>query len=157
MIASGRFDCAQIYYNAINPSAAWSRPHRNWKAQDFSGIMAACFRENMGTLSIRVWAGGPLANPARPERLAVITSGTDVDNEVRCAAAVRAALGNAYGTPAQTALRFVLGNYDLSTRVIGVGDLRNLDEAFAAVEQGPLPPEAAERLERLWASDFRVS
>ena len=157
VIASGRFDCAQIYYNAINPSAAWSRPHRNWKAQDFSGIMAACFRENMGTLSIRVWAGGPLANPARPERLAVITSGTDVDNEVRCAAAVRAALGNAYGTPAQTALRFVLGNYDLSTRVIGVGDLRNLDEAFAAVEQGPLPPEAVERLERLWASDFRVS
>ena len=70
---------------------------------------------------------------------------------------MRDALGDDYGTPAQTALRFVLGNYDLSTRVIGVGDLRNLDEAFAAVEQGPLPPEAAERLERLWASDFRVS
>ena len=75
VIESGRFDCAQVYYNAINPSAAWSRPHRNWKAQDFSGIMAACFRENMGTLNIRVWAGGPLANPARPERLAVTHRG----------------------------------------------------------------------------------
>ena len=107
--------------------------------------MAACFRQNMGMLNIRVFAGGPLANPARPERLAVLTSGTDVDNEMRCAAAVRAALGNAYGTPAQTALRFVLGNHDLSTRVIGIGDLRNLDEAFAAVEEGPLPPEAVEQ------------
>ncbi len=157
VIESGRFDCAQVYYNAINPSAAWSRPHRNWRAQDFSGVMAACFRQNMGTLNIRVWAGGPLANPARPARLAVLTAGTDLDNEVRCAAAVRNALGNTYGTPAQTALRFVLGNYDLSTRVIGVGDLRNLDEAFAAVEAGALPPEAIERLERLWATDFRAA
>ena len=67
---------------------------RNWRAQDFSGIMAACFHQNMGILNIRVWAGGPLAKPARPERLFVMTSGTDVDNEMRCAAAVRAALGD---------------------------------------------------------------
>ena len=156
VIESGRFDCAQVYYNAINPSAAWSRAHRNWKVQDFSGVMAACFRMNMGTLNIRAFAGGPLANPARPERLAVLTAGTDLDNEMRCAAAVRATLGNSYGTPAQTALRFVLGNHDLSTRVIGIGDLRNLDEAFAAVAAGPLPAEAVDALERLWATDFRV-
>ena len=155
MINSGRFDCAQIYYNAINPSAAWSRPPRTWKTQDFSGIMAACFRQNMGTLNIRVWAGGPLASPKRPERLTVFTSGTDVDNEVRCAAAVRAMLGDVYGTPAQTALRFVLGNRDMSTRVIGIAELANLDEALRAVEMGPLPSAAITRLEGLWATDFR--
>jgi aryl-alcohol dehydrogenase-like predicted oxidoreductase len=155
VINSGRFDCAQVYYNAINPSAAWSRTPRGWKPQDFTGILKACFRQDMGTLNIRVWAGGPLANPTRPERLAVLTSGTDLDNEVRCAAAVRAALGNGYGTPAQTALRFVLGNRDLTTRVIGVGDIANLDEAIAAVEQGPLPSVAITRLEGLWATDFR--
>jgi aryl-alcohol dehydrogenase-like predicted oxidoreductase len=156
VIESDRFDCAQVYYNAINPSAAWSRAHRNWKAQDFTGVMAACFRQNMGTLNIRVWAGGPLANPARPERLAVLTSGTDLDNEVRCAEAVRRALGDKYGTPAQTALRFALGNHDLSTRVIGIAQLRQLDEAIAAVEAGPLPEEATDILERLWATDFRM-
>jgi aryl-alcohol dehydrogenase-like predicted oxidoreductase len=155
VIDSGRFDCAQVYYNALNPSAAWSRPPRAWKPQDFSGIMAACFRQNMGMLNIRVWAGGPLASPARPERLTVFTSGTDLDNEVRCAAAVRKMLGETYGTPAQTALRFVLGNRDLSTRVIGIGELANLDEALAAVEQGPLPSMAITRLEGLWATDFR--
>jgi L-galactose dehydrogenase/L-glyceraldehyde 3-phosphate reductase len=154
VVESGRFDCAQVYYNAINPTAAWSRAHPSWKAQSFAGVMAACFRQNMGMLNIRLWAGGPLANPKRPERLTVFTSGTDVDNEVRCAAAVRAALGDAYGTPAQAALRFVLGNHDLSTRVIGVGALQYLDEALAAVEAGPLPPEAIVKLERLWATDF---
>jgi D-threo-aldose 1-dehydrogenase len=156
VIESGRFDAAQVYYNAINPSAVWSRAPAGWKAQDFSGVIAACSRRNMGILNIRIWAGGPLATPKRPDRLAVLTSGTDLDNEVRCAAAVRAALGDAYGTPAQTALRFVLGNRDLSTRVIGISELAFLDEALAAVPMGPLPGEAIEKLERLWRSDFRA-
>jgi L-galactose dehydrogenase/L-glyceraldehyde 3-phosphate reductase len=156
VIDSGRFDTAQVYYNAINPSAAWSRPHSGWRAENFAGIIAGCWRQNMGILNIRVWAGGVLATPKRPGRLAVLTAGTDLDNEVRCAAAVRAALGDAYGTPAQTALRFVLGNRDLSTRVIGISELPFLDEALAAVPMGPLPAEAIAKLERLWASDFRA-
>jgi D-threo-aldose 1-dehydrogenase len=155
VIDSGRFDTAQVYYNAINPSAAWSRPRSGWQAQNFAGIIASCWRQNMGVLNIRVWAGGPLATPKVPQRLAVLTAGTDLDNEVRCAAAVRAALGDAYGTPAQTALRFVLGNRDISSRVIGISELPFLDEALAAVPLGPLPAEAIAKLERLWASDFR--
>jgi L-galactose dehydrogenase/L-glyceraldehyde 3-phosphate reductase len=156
VIDSGRFDCAQVYYNALNPSAGWLRAHQNWRAQDFSGVIAACFHQHMGVLNIRIFAGGPLAKPTRPARLAVLTSGTDVDNEVRCAAAVRAALGEEYGSPAQVALRFVLGNHDVATRVIGVGDLNDLDEAVAAVEAGPLPTEAVKKLEQLWATDFRA-
>jgi D-threo-aldose 1-dehydrogenase len=157
VIESGRFDCAQVYYNVINPSAGWLRAHKTWRAQDFSGIVAACFRQNMGVLNIRIFAGGPLARIERPDRLAVLTSGTDLDNEMRCAAAVRDALGTAYGSPAQIALRFVLGNRDFTSRVIGVGDVRDLEEALAAVEAGPLPSEAITKLERLWASDFTVS
>jgi len=155
LINSGRFDCAQVYYNIINPSAAWSRPPPAWKAQDFSRIIAACFRQHMGILAIRIRGGGPLASPSRPERLTVFTSGTDIDNEMRRAAAVRARLGDAFGTPAQAALRFVLGNHDLSTRVIGISTLAHLDEALAAIEQGPLPSTAIGKLEALWANDFR--
>jgi L-galactose dehydrogenase/L-glyceraldehyde 3-phosphate reductase len=155
VIGSGRFDCAQVYYNAINPSAAWKRAPQQWSAQDFSGVMAACWKENMGMLNIRVFAGGPLASAKRPDRLAVFTSGTDVDNEMHCAAAVHRALGSEYGTPAQTALRFVLGNHDLATRVIGISSLTDLNEALMAVEKGPLPPSAITALKDLWAIDFR--
>jgi D-threo-aldose 1-dehydrogenase len=154
VIESGRFDTAQIYYNAINPSAAWSRTTAEWKGQEFCGIIAACWRLNMGMLAIRVMAGGPLASPRRPDRLAMMTSDTDLDNEVRCAAAVRAALGPSYGTPAQVALRFTLGNRDLSSRVIGISELAQMDEALAAVERGPLPPEGVAKLDQLWATDF---
>jgi L-galactose dehydrogenase/L-glyceraldehyde 3-phosphate reductase len=155
VIHSGRFDCAQVYYNAINPSAAWTRAPRAWKAQNFAGVLAACWRQNMGVLNIRVFAGGPLASAKRPERLAVLTSGTDVDNEFRCAAVLHKVLGESYGTAAQTALRFVLGNRDISSRVIGVSSLNDLNEALTAVEQGPLPSAAITRLEGLWATDFR--
>src|SRR5215475_7825541 len=68
VINSGRFDCAQVYYNALNPSAAWKRAPQSWSAQDFSGIMAACWNQNMGVLAIRVFAGGPLASAKRPEK-----------------------------------------------------------------------------------------
>jgi len=155
VIHSGRFDCAQVYYNAINPSAAWSRPPKTWQAQDFSGVLAACRRQNMGVMSIRVWAGGPLASTRRPERLAVLTSGTDVENDLRCADAVHRMLGDSYGTRAQIALRFVLGKRDLATRVIGISTLNDLKEALAAVEQGPLPSAAITRLEGLWVTNFR--
>jgi hypothetical protein len=48
----------------------------------------------------------------------------------------------------------VLGNHDLSTRVIGISTLAQLDEALAA-KQGPLPSTAIGKLEALWANDFR--
>jgi D-threo-aldose 1-dehydrogenase len=155
VINSGRFDCAQVYYNAINPSAAWKRAPQSWSTQDFSGIMTACWNQNMGVLAIRVFAGGPLASAKRPEKLAVLTSGTDLDNEMRCAAAVHQVLGLNYGTPAQAALRFVLGNRDIATRVIGISSFLDLNDALLAVEQGPLPAAALAQLKELWATDFR--
>jgi D-threo-aldose 1-dehydrogenase len=140
VIDSGRFDTAQVYYNAINPSAAWRELPVGWRGgQDFCGVLAACSRQGMGVLNIRVWAGGVLATPVRPARLFVMTADTDADNEVRCAAAVRAALaseasgqraalGDAYSTPAQAALRFALGNKDFATRVIGITTIAQLEE-----------------------------
>jgi hypothetical protein len=50
-----------------------------------------------------------------------------------------------------------LGNRDLSSRVIGISALARLDEALAAVERGPLPPEGIAKLGQLWATDFFVN
>jgi L-galactose dehydrogenase/L-glyceraldehyde 3-phosphate reductase len=155
VINSGRFDVAQVYYNAINPSAAWSRVPPDWPGQDFSGVIAACFRQNMGVLNIRVLAGGALASPRRPDGLFMMTAGTDLDNEMRCGEAIRRALGDQYGTPAQAALRFTLGNRDINSRVIGISELAQIDEALEAVRQGPLPSAAISKLDELWAHGFR--
>jgi L-galactose dehydrogenase/L-glyceraldehyde 3-phosphate reductase len=155
VINSGRFDAAQVYYNAINPSADWRRVPPGWKGgQDFCGLLAACFHHNMGVLNIRPLAGGLLGSSERPERLFVMTADTDLDNEMRCAAAVRAALGDVRGAPAQAALRFVLGNRELATRVIGITSIDQLNEAIEAVALGPLPSAAISKLDVLWANEF---
>ena len=155
VINSGRFDAAQIYYNAINPSAAWARVPPGWRgALDFGGLVAPCPDPHLVILYTRVWGGGVLANPEPPQRLFVMTSGTDMANEIRCAAAVRSALGAGYGSPAQAALRFVLANRDFATRVIGITEIAQLDAALAAVAQGPLPTAAVSKLEALWANGF---
>ena len=156
VIDSGRFDTAQVYYNAVNPSAAWSRLPAGWiGGQNFCGILAACFQHNMGVLNIRVLAGGVLASPEPPDRLFVMTSDTDLRNEVQCASAVRRVLAGE-GTPAQAALRFVLGNRDLASRVIGISTIAQLDAAVDALGRGPLPSSAVAKLEALWANGFRV-
>jgi L-galactose dehydrogenase/L-glyceraldehyde 3-phosphate reductase len=156
VINSGRFDAAQVYYNAINPSAAWRRLPAGWHAgQDFCGVVAACSHQNMGVLNIRVWAGGVLASPNPPDRLFVMTSDTDLRNEMRCAAAVRSAL-EGDDTPAQAALRFVLGNQDFSSRVIGISTIEQLEAALDALARGPLPSAAVSKLERLWGNEFRT-
>jgi L-galactose dehydrogenase/L-glyceraldehyde 3-phosphate reductase len=155
VIKSGRFDAAQVYYNAINPSAAWRRVPPGWRGgQPFCGLLAACFHQNMGVLNIRVWAGGVLASPVRPDGLFLMTSDTDLGNEMQCAQAVRAALGDSHGTPAQAALRFVLGNKDLACRVIGLAKLDHLSDALEAVAKGPLPTSAVSKLDVLWANEF---
>lgn len=154
---SGRFDTAQVYYNAINPSAAWTQAPAGWRSQDFSGLMAACKRHDMGMLNVRLYAGGPLATASLPKTLLVMVSNSDADNEVRCAAAVQKALGDSYGTLAQVALRFVLGNADFSTHVIGLSDIAYLEEALAAAAMGPLPEAAMTSLQNLWRADFKLA
>ena len=155
VIDSGSFDSAQVYHNLLNPSAAWDRAPDGWSAQDFSGIVAACRRHGMAMMNIRALAGGTLASPRRHGREAVIAQGSDLDREERRAVAVSSVLGDAYGTPAQTALRFALANPDITCAVFGLAELSHLDEALAAVEKGPLPREALDLLQPIWQRDFQ--
>ena len=107
-------------------------------------------------MAIRVFAAGVLASDTRHGREAVITRDTDLAVEERRARAVFAALGSAYGTRAQTALRFALTNPDLSCAVIGLAEPAHLEEALAGAALGALPPPALDALERLYATDFAV-
>ncbi|MGZ5855027.1 MAG: aldo/keto reductase [Xanthobacteraceae bacterium] len=156
VIDSGRFDTAQVYYNMINPSAAWTHVPAGWASDDLSGIVDACKRQNMGMLNIRVFAGGSLASPKRHGREYIMLPGADLASEDRRAAAIHAALGDRYGTPAQTALRFALGNVDFACSVVGIADLAQLDGALAAVEMGPLPDAAVAKLRELWENNFGI-
>lgn len=150
---TGRFDSAQVYYNMINPSAAHGLPP-GWSGHDFSGVVDTCLTHGVAMMAIRVLAAGVLATDVRHGREIVITEGSDMPAEERRAKAVFDTVGQRYGTRAQTAIRFVLSNPDISCAVVGLAEIAHLDEALEAEEMGPLPSEALAALNRLYDSEF---
>jgi aryl-alcohol dehydrogenase-like predicted oxidoreductase len=84
----------------------------------------------------------------------VVTVAADLPTEERRAAAVFAALGADHGTRAQTAIRFVLANPDLSGAIVGLAELGHLEGALGAAEAGPLPQAALDKLDAVYASGF---
>ncbi len=153
VIESGRFDSAQVYYNLINPSAGQAVVE-GWSGQDFGGIIDACRRSGVAVMNIRVLAAGVLATDQRTGREIPTTTGSDLAAEERRTKVVFGAMGNEYGTRAQTAIRFSLANPDISCVLVGLAELSHLDEALDAVDLGPLPEEALARLARLYAAEF---
>jgi len=153
VVDSGRFDAAQVYYNLLNPSAAQAMPGR-WTGHDFGDLVAACKAQGTAVMAIRVFAAGVLATDTRHGREVIITRAADIGIEERRARAVFAALGDAFGTRAQTAVRFVLTNKDVACAVIGLAEPAHLEEALEGAGLGPLPQSAVDALERLYAANF---
>ena len=147
VVGSGRFDVAQVYYNAINPTA-WTRLE-NWNSTNFDGLLHACMGQDMGVMGIRILAAGHLASTERHGREVPVTANAGDAAEERRAAAVRPAL-DGHGTPAQAALRFGLACPALSTVVVGLAELDHLRQAIAAAEAGPLPDAALAALAEAW-------
>jgi len=153
VIASGRFDSAQVYYNLLNPSAGQAMPAA-WSGQDFSQLLETCREHGVAAMVIRVMAAGVLASEQRHGRENQITEDADLEKEAARAKAAFEALGDRYGTRAQTAIRFALANPDIACVVVGMAEPSHLEEALAAAELGPLPRDALDRLQPLYASDF---
>jgi aryl-alcohol dehydrogenase-like predicted oxidoreductase len=154
VVASGRFDAAQVYYNLLNPSAGRATMPRGWSGQDFTGLIAACKGQGTAVMAIRVFAAGVLATEVRHGREVIVTRGTDVSSEERRARGAWTALGSEHGTRAQAALRFVLANPDVSCAIIGLAEPAHLEEALAAETLGALPRRALDALEAVYAADF---
>lgn len=153
VIGSGGFDAAQVYYNLLNPSAGRAMPVA-WQGHRFDGVIAACKAQGTAVMAIRVFAAGVLASDVRHGREVVITQGSELAVEARRARAAMAALGSAYGSRAQTALRFALSHPDIACAVIGLAEASHLEEALAAQAMGPLPAEALQKLETVYAGNF---
>lgn len=153
VIASGRFDSAQVYYNLLNPSAGETMPPA-WQGQHFDGIIATCRQHGVAVMNIRVLAAGVIATDVRHGREVPVAGGPGIAADEAAARAVFARLGDRYGSRAQTAIRFALANPDIACVLVGMAELAHLEEALAAAEMGPLPAEALDELRALWASDF---
>lgn len=156
VIASDRFDSAQIYYNMLNPSAGQPMPG-GWVGYEFGNLIGTCRAHDVGVMNIRVFAAGVLATDERHGREVQILPDAHLSVEEKRAHAAFEKLDDRFGSPAQTALRFSLANPDLSTVVIGMAELDHLEQAIAAAEMGPMSADGLADLAEVHDANFGLS
>jgi aryl-alcohol dehydrogenase-like predicted oxidoreductase len=151
------FDSAQVPYNMLNPSAGMVLP-ANYPAHDYANFFARIRAAEMGVIAIRVLAAGALSGSAERHPLgspsvAPIASGADYDSDVARARRLEPLVAEGFADSlVAAAIRFAIADRTVTTALVGYSTLDQLDYAAAAVEKGPLPQTALDRLAALQRS-----
>jgi L-galactose dehydrogenase/L-glyceraldehyde 3-phosphate reductase len=154
-LGSGAIDSAQAVFNLLNPTGAYALPV-GYPAQDYDRLLALAREQGVGTIGIRVLAGGALSgqvarHPTAIPSVAPIASGPDYATDVARTRALEPLVAQGHaGSLVEAALRFAITGDALSTVLIGCSDLAQLDFAVAAVNKGPLSPAALASLDTIW-------
>jgi len=157
LMDSGAFDTAQVPYNVLNPSAGAALPAR-YPAQDYGAMLDHAKSAGMGTIGIRVLAGGALSGQEERHPLGLpvvepIGSGANYAADVARARRLEPMLREGHAASlTEMAIRFAIAHPSLTTTEIGLATIDQLDAAINAVEKGPLPPAALARLAALQAT-----
>src|SRR5882757_7905954 len=154
VIDAGAFDSAQIVYNMLNPSAAEQLP-QSYPAQDYGKMFEHTKAAGVGVVGIRVLAGGalsgsaerhPIAGPAPEPIGSAMSYDADVDRARRLMPLVNEGFANSL---TEAATRFALSHPAMGTILVGLATPQQFEDALAAVEKGPLPQAALDRLSAL--------
>jgi L-galactose dehydrogenase/L-glyceraldehyde 3-phosphate reductase len=151
VIAARAFDSAQVVYNMLNPSAATDLP-ANYPAQDYGRLFDHTAAAGVGVVGIRVVAGGALSGSTERHPIASpppepIGSAMSYDTDVLRARRLMPLVTEGFASSlTEAATRFALTHPAVGTILVGMATPAQFEDAFAAVQKGPLPPAALERL-----------
>jgi len=143
------FETAQVSYNLLNPSAG-THLTSGYPAQDYGNLLARAHAGGIGTIGIRVLAGGalsgvetrhPLGMPSVDPIGSAATYAGDVARALRFNEVVKKGFAHSL---VEASIRFVLSNLNLSTTLVGLASFEQLEQAVGSAEKGPLPGEALE-------------
>jgi aryl-alcohol dehydrogenase-like predicted oxidoreductase len=148
------FDSAQIVYNMLNPSAATGLP-ADYPAQDYGRLLDHARAAGVGVVGIRVLAGGALSGSAERHPTAgpppePIGSGLSYDADVGRARRLMPLVKEGFAASlTEAATRFALSHPAMGTILVGMATPQQFEDALAAIQKGPLPPAALDRLTEL--------
>ncbi len=157
LIDAGVFDGAQVVYNMLNPSAAMDLP-ANYPAQDYRRLFDHTKAAGVGVVGIRVLAGGalsgsadrhPIASPAPEPIGSAMSYEADIGRARRLLPLVSEGFA---ASLTEAATRFAIAHPAMGTILVGMATPQQFDDALAAVEKGPLPQAALDRLSELQRS-----
>ncbi|HLF77743.1 MAG TPA: aldo/keto reductase [Dehalococcoidia bacterium] len=156
VIDSGRFDCAQIYHNILNPTAAIPRPE-GFTGPDRGQTLPKAAAQRMGVAVIRPLELGALTGVDERHAQGKVEQGPEYERNYRRSEALSFLATEGKQTLAQAALRYCLSTPGVSTIMVGFSNVRQIEEAAEASDRGPLPPEDMERINALYRSDFGLA
>jgi aryl-alcohol dehydrogenase-like predicted oxidoreductase len=151
VIDARAFDSAQVVYNMLNPSAAEDLP-MNYPAQDYGRLFDHTAAAGVGVVGIRVLAGGalsgsaerhPIAGPAPDPIGSAMGYDADIDRARRLVRLVEEGFA---ASLTEAATRFALSHPAMGTILVGMATPQQFEDALAAVQKGPLPRAALDRL-----------
>jgi aryl-alcohol dehydrogenase-like predicted oxidoreductase len=154
VIDARAFDSAQVVYNMLNPSAAKDLP-MNYPAQDYGRLFDHTAAAGVGVVGIRVLAGGalsgsaerhPIAGPAPEPIGSAMGYDADIDRARRLVRLVEEGFA---ASLTEAATRFALSHPAMGTILVGMATPQQFEDALAAVQKGPLPRAALDRLSEL--------
>jgi aryl-alcohol dehydrogenase-like predicted oxidoreductase len=154
VIKAGAFDSAQVVYNMLNPSAATEIPP-NYPAQDYGRLFDHTVAASVGVVGIRVLAGGALSgsierHPTASAPPEPIGSAMSYDSDVLRARRLMPLVTEGFASSlTEAATRFAITHTAMGTILVGMATAQQFEDALAAVEKGPLPAAAVERLTTL--------
>ena len=145
----------QTCYNLLNPSAAQAVP-RGFPFQDFNRLVLRAQAKEMGIIAIRVLAGGALSgeekrHPNAEKTVSPIATGANYSDDVGQAKRFQFLIDEGYVVSlVEAAIRFVIGNPAITTALVGISSIEQLEQAVECVSKGALPPDALRRIEDMW-------
>jgi len=149
-------DSAQICYNLLNPSAGGALP-QGLPGQDFAGLLKRARAAEMGTIGIRVLAGGALSgaetrHPLGVQTLEPIASGADYRTDVAHAKRFETLVRKGHARSViEASLRFAITNPAMTTVLVGYSTIEQLEYAASCINKGALSTAALDDLAALWS------
>lgn len=150
-VAGGGLHTVQVVYNLLNPSPGRQVP-AGFPYQDYRQLIDRAADKQMGVIAIRILAGGALSGtPGRHPVAAqsVNPIATEPDYTADIARAQRFAFLVQEGIVSnlvEAAIRFVISTPEISTALVGISSLEQLEHAVACANRGPLPTDALRRI-----------
>lgn len=157
------FDVAQICFNILNPTAGRAMAP-DYPAQDYQCLLVRAREAGVGTVGIRVLAGGALSgsearHPLGMQKVDPLGSAASYAGDVSRARRLAPLIDEGMvSSTVEAALRYVISDAHLDTTLVGLSTLEELETAAAAVNRGALPPQAMARIQTIqqgFAGEFR--
>ena len=150
-VATGGFQSIQVPYNLLNPTAGRT-PNEDFPFQDYGQLIDRAAQQGIGVIAIRILAGGalsgiperhPVASPSVNPIASEKVYGDDVARARRYSFLVEEGM---VSNLVEAAVRFVASNDSISTALLGISSLDQLEQAVKYIELGPLSVESLAKI-----------